>query len=198
MYRVNTDQVTEVTAPTVEPVTLAQAKAHMRITHSDDDTWITSRIIGARQWVENYLQRALVQHAYRADIPGFDSAILLPYGPVISITSITYWDTSSPQAQQTVSSSVYTLYGDVVVLTDGQTWPSISVRPNAVSINYTAGYASTSSPLAPAENVPQTVKDAILMMVASGHEQREDHVVGATFVNTGMVRDLLQPWRIYR
>ena len=198
MLKVTSDQVTETTAASAEPVSLAIAKEHLNITFSDKDDEITLQIQAARAWVEEYLQRSLVQRTYRADIAGFNDAISLPNGPVIAISSIQYWDTASPSAQQMLSTNIYDLYGSQVVRQYGQTWPASATRPDAVSITYTAGYASTSSPQVLAENVPAAIRQSILLLVAEMSENKEAGFVGAIYSANPTLKMLLQPWRNYR
>lgn len=54
-----------ITAPAIEPVTLTQAKAHLRVDFADDDTLITTLIIVARQAVEEFLGRALITQTWQ-------------------------------------------------------------------------------------------------------------------------------------
>ena len=50
--------LTRQTPPAVEPVTVAEAKAHLRVDISDDDTYIGTLITAAREWCEEYLDRS--------------------------------------------------------------------------------------------------------------------------------------------
>ena len=54
------NSVTRATGPAVEPLTVAEAKLHLRVDISDDDTYIGTLITAAREWVENYLDRTLI------------------------------------------------------------------------------------------------------------------------------------------
>lgn len=44
----------------VEPVTLDEAKKHLRVEFNDDDALIEGLIVAARQWAEDFLNRSLV------------------------------------------------------------------------------------------------------------------------------------------
>lgn len=198
MYTVALDQVTEVAAPTVEPVTLTETKAHLRVDGSDEDDLITALIVAARQWAENYTNKVFVERTLRADIPAFYDEVKLPYGPVSAITSVQYWSTDSPSTQETLDSGVYGLHRDVMFRNYGESWESVYPRPDAVSITYTAGYGSTSSPLDYRENVPQAVKQAILMAVGDMYENREGKIVGVSQSTNPVVLSLLHPYRVYR
>src|SRR5829696_8666709 len=53
------------TRPAVEPVTLADAKAYLRVEHSDDDAVISALIAGARSHIEAQTRRALITQTWR-------------------------------------------------------------------------------------------------------------------------------------
>ncbi len=57
--------------PSVEPVTLAQAKAHLRITIDDDDAYISALVTAARQKCESHLDRSFITTGWRQTLDGF-------------------------------------------------------------------------------------------------------------------------------
>ncbi len=62
------------TAPASEPVTLAEAKAHLRLDTALDDTYVTSLITTARAYCEQVCWRGLVTQAWEIALPGFIGA----------------------------------------------------------------------------------------------------------------------------
>lgn len=157
----------EATSPAVEPITLAEAKAHLRISHTDEDTLITSLIVAARNYVEGIANRPLVQRTYTLKLDRFPAhyEIILPAGKVSAVSSIAYVDTAGQT--QTLSASAYTLEGNRLpgsVVIDPSTisaWPTTRLYAGlaSVTINYTAGYGAT------AASVPAALKQAVLMAV---------------------------------
>lgn len=197
--KVSTTQITETSVSSTEPLTTAQAKSHLRVDISDDDTLIGNLITAAREWCERYCQQSFVQHTYRADLPGFYDTVELPMGPVQSVSGITYWDTSSPSAQQTLSTAVYAINNDVVRRNAGQSWESVYPRVDAVQITYTTGWKDTSSPQGTGASLPWAVKQAMLLLIGDAYENREWQILypGQLHESRAMYT-LLHAYRVYR
>lgn len=165
-------------AAATEPITTAQAKTHLRVEHSSDDTYIDTLVAAARAYVENTLRKRLVTQTWTLtldDFPIGDREICIPYGPVQSITSIYYINTggtntlldSTLYALDTASlvARVYPAYSLI--------WPATRDQRNAVTIKYVTGYGAYTA-------VPANIIHAIKMLVAHWYESREPVVVGST------------------
>ena len=153
--------LTVTTEPTIEPVTLEEAKTQCRVTDDAEDSLIEGYITSARQVAERYTNRAFINttYAYRRD--SFPVEFHLPRAPLSSVTTIQYVDTAGDT--QTLSSSVYNvdIYQEPGRISEayGQQWPSARGINNAVIVTYVAGYGAT------AATVPQGIKDAIMILV---------------------------------
>lgn len=167
-----------VTAPATEPVTRTEAKTHMRVTITDDDTYIDSCILAARKHAEGLTRRAFVTQTWDYTLNGFPAgAIALPMQPVSSITSVSYIDSAGSTALFTYGTSPDTAKYDVY--TDGPrtliapkynlVWPTTRITRNAVTVRFVAGYSS----------VPEDIKQAVLLLVAHLYEMREPVVAGS-------------------
>lgn len=197
MLNVLSDQVTETVAPTAEPVTTAEAKLHLRVDITDDDTLIAEMVTAAREFVESYTARSFVQRTYRADLVNFADHIVLPGRPIASITNIKYYNTDSPSVLTTLDSNVYALVNNCINRNQGESWESVYPRADAVQILYVAGYAPTSSPEVAAESVPSSIKSAIKLIVGDLYENREGKIVGTIQSDNPTVLMLLRPYRVY-
>src|SRR5690348_16556758 len=93
--------------PATEPVSLAEAKAHLRVTASDEDALISALIIAAREAAEHELGRALITQTWEKTLDLFPDAIELTNPPVQSVASVQYLDIDG--VEQTLSSVSYTL-----------------------------------------------------------------------------------------
>lgn len=169
-----------VTGPVTEPVTTAEAKTHLRIDHSDDDTYIGNLITAARIAVENYLHRALITQTLKLTLdnfPGtyrlFSSLLLgtqqpirLPRSPLQSISSIQYVDDQG--STQTLSASKYRV--DTESLTPriepafSEVWPSTRAVNNAVTVTFVAGYGDNAS------DVPEPIKQGIKLYIGTYYD----------------------------
>jgi len=181
-----------VTAPSIEPVTLNEAKEHLRVLHDDEDAYIESLIVAARQMVESgeswSLDRSLINTTWRVILDEWPChGIELPRPPLSSVTSITYLDTTN--TSQTLSSTLYTVdthnEPGRVVPSYASVWPEVLPHINAIQIVYVAGYGST------AASVPQAIRQAILLCVSDLYEQRSNTVTGTIVNSLPAVRALL-------
>lgn len=138
--------LTAVAGPLAEPISLAEAKAHLRETTAANDSLITALIAAAREYAETFTGRALVTRTLdlRLDDWPATGSIWLPRAPLRSVSSITYVDTAGDT--QTWSSSLYTvdLYSQPgrIEPAYGETWPSVRDQMNAVKVRFICGYAT--------------------------------------------------------
>lgn len=164
--------LTLVTAPTVPVIPLHEAKSHLRVDHEDEDdlieayTWAVNDLLDA-QWGE--LGRALATQTWRMTMDSFPTdRIVLPFPPVQSVTSITYYDLNN--ASQTAATSLYRLTatdeGAWVDLTNGASWPSVYDRADAVSIEFVCGYGTS------AASIPEGIRMAAKLMLSHFYENR--------------------------
>lgn len=162
-----------VTAPAAEPISLAEAKAQVRVDHSDSDSDLAMLISSARYHAEETTRRAFITQTLKMTLDGFPGEIRLPRNPVHSITSIKYLDTNGDQ--QALDSAAYRLDNQSIVarLTPsyGYSWPSTYATTNAVEITFVAGYGDASS------DVPAPIRHAMLLMIATYYDQVRESVV---------------------
>lgn len=181
--------------PSAEPVSLAEAKAHLRVDGADEDGLIERLITAARELCETEARRAFVTRTYEQRLPAFPPAagFRLPMPPLQGVASIQYTDEAG--AEGTIPEADYVVYADaepgLVVLKPPASWPSVSLMPGpSVVIRYTAGYG-------PASSVPPMYKQAILLVVGHLYENREAVVVGGGVHELPMaVTTLLQAERV--
>jgi len=153
-----------------EPLTTTEAKLHLKVDSSDDDTLIERLIKAARRFSENYTERSFITQTWKARFDKFPDVIELLYGPVLSITSIEYIDEDGDT--QTLSSSNYTtdLKSKIARITPVDEWPDTDDVTNAVTVTYTAGFGASSA------NVPEDIRAAMLLIIGKLYESREDNV----------------------
>lgn len=191
------------TAPVLEPVTLAEAKSHCRVDTTDDDAYITSLITASRQWVEEYLDRALVQQQLTMRLDSFPYEIELPRPPMATsgtATAVTVTYTLGDESTATLDASQYRVDrnatpGVVRQLRSG-TWPANLDDYNAVTVTWWAGYGASSS------SVPTAIRHAMLMLIGHWYDGARSGVLTGSIskeIEFG-VKALLdsQRWGSYR
>lgn len=190
-----------VTPPSVEPITLAEAKSHLRVTISDDDDLIRSYIKSAREAAENYTRRAFVSQVWDLGIDGFwGGEIMLPKAPLISVLSITYTD--DDDVEQTLPTTDYSVDDfsepGVIYRARAASWPALTGPGTRGRVRFMAGYRGEGSPGDGAENVPEGIKQAIRLYVGHLYENREAVNVGNIVAEMPLAYDsLLHPFRVY-
>lgn len=190
--------LTRISGPTVEPISLAEARLQCRLAADDtaEDTLLSLCIQAAREAAEHQLGRALVAQTWEQTHEAFPlGAIALERAIASSITSIQYVDAAG--ALVTLSSSAYTLQVDQqsaqVLLAAGSSWPAVTAGPGAVRVRYVVGYGSD------ATAVPAAVRQWLLVTVAAFYAQREafDATGRAAALPERFVDRLLDAERVY-
>lgn len=161
-----------------EPVTLEELKTHLRIDHDTDDTELSQFIIAATDHTEKVIGRCLVAKTIDCYMDAFPSGfrpIILPWAPLVSVTSIKYYD--NDDTLQTWSDTEYTVdsnqeYNGLVYPGSDYDYPSPRVYPKSVIIEYIAGYADTGGNDS-ADRIPQSLKIAVMMLAGHLYENRE-------------------------
>lgn len=183
------------TEPGSEPLTLAEAKLHLRVETAvtDDDALITALIKAARQQAENRLQRTLISSGWTLALDDFAAAIRLPMPRATAITSVKYIDANG--VQQTIASTDYSLdnaseIANWLLPAYGLDWPAARAQANAVEIVYSAGWADAAA-------VPQELKQWLLLAVGAWYGQREALAERQVFdLPRSFVDGLLDGWRV--
>lgn len=184
--------LTLVTPPTVEPVSLEEARSHLRVIDTAEDTLIESYIRAATRHVEKTLGMSLMTRTYRLTLDDFSDAIELPRGPVQSVTSVQYVDEAGDT--QTLATSYYSTdlvsSRQWVVRNQDYTYPTLIDGVNAVSITYVAGYDTLPAEL-------EDLKHAILLLIGHWFNVREAASVGNAVTEVPFAVDaLIQPHRM--
>lgn len=134
-----------------ELLSTEDAKRHLRVWDGSLDDEITSLVKAARDDCERDTQRTLRTSCTRAltRCDWWCSSLVLPWPPLLGITSVTYYD--SDNASQTLASSNYHVelstegFGRIVWKTDA-TIPVLYDRPDAVTVTFTTGYTADTIP----------------------------------------------------
>lgn len=179
-------------APAMEPVTLAEAKLHLRVIDSSDDALIGTLITAARAHAENVCRRAFVTQKWVLYLDAFPAGkIQLPFPTLQSVESVKYRDTDGALVTLDAAQYVVDAISEPGAVTPayGASWPFTQAIPNAVQISYTAGYGE-------ATDVPAEIKVWMLVRVGALYENREEVAAGQSLVALPIADRLLDRYRI--
>lgn len=187
------------TEPTIEPVTVSDAKAFARIDTSADDTLLATLIKAARKECESKTKRQLVTATLDLvldEFPGDNDAIELPRPPLQSVTAITYVDTDG--VTQTLDTAQYAVDTDScpgrVSLAYNCSWPSTRDIRGAVRIRYVAGWPIVASNA----TTPDDLCVWIMHQATTRYALREAFISGTAIVDapSRFMDSLLDAYRI--
>jgi uncharacterized phiE125 gp8 family phage protein len=153
-----------VTRPTTEPVSLSEARAHLRLDTSDTDAMLAGYIIAARQFAEGYTRRVFLSQTWDVTYDyEWPSRIEFPLAPLISVSQVTYTDPDN--IVRTLSPTLYLVRGaghDALPYIDPAheaTWPEVLAIPESIRVRFVAGYGTNPG------DVPEPIRTAILFHV---------------------------------
>lgn len=184
-----------VTGPSGYPVSEEEARDHLRIDGNDSDLYLKGLIACATDIVEKITRRALLTQTWKVFFDCFpDREIQIPLAKLQSVTHLKYYD--SGDILQTVSGSSYIVDsvsepGRITPL-PYDIWPITNFRPNAVEVQFVAGYGK-------ADQVPMPIRQAILMLISHWYENREPVAINVAVMPVPKTVDfLLSSYRVLR
>lgn len=180
--------------PALEPVALAEAKAHLRVGHGDEDALITRLITAARAHLESTLTRAFVTQGWSLWLDAWPAGgiVRLPLAPVREIAAVRIFDTAG--VVTSLTSAIWFLdavsHPARLVAQAGNVWPRPGRRANGIEVAFSAGHGDLAS------EVPEELRQAILLLVAHWYENREPADASATVIPLPHgIAELIAPFR---
>ena len=185
------------TNPSAEPVSLADAKEHLRVVDTADNAYITSLIAVARRAIEIQIHRKLITQTLTLTLNEFpcDRIIHLEFAtPLQSVTHVKYLDVNGDE--QTLDPDSYLVRTQFtpghIFLKSDQSWPSTYVDGAAVTIQYVVGYGNAGS------DVPSDIVHAIKILVGHYYANRELNVTGTIVAELPRTVDaLVMPYKVW-
>jgi uncharacterized phiE125 gp8 family phage protein len=172
-----------------EPVTLVEAKAHLKQTLTVDDTYISSLIVAARNFAEEYLSRGLYTQTWKFMQDRWSDDLWLPRAaPLQSVSAVKYYDDTG--AQQTVPTTTYFVDSSSepgrILRAPQQFWPVLQAnRALAVEVTYVVGWSAVA-------DIPQAIKIGLQFLIGRWYMDRE------AMTKEGVPRDVEALWAPYR
>lgn len=182
--------------PALEPITVGEAKAHLRLDGSADDTLIASLILTSRLHVEAALGLALITQSWTLVLDRWPEgpSLALPIRPVQAIASVAVL--AADGTPDTLSPADYILEGRGVpprLVRTVSTWPTPGRAAAGIEIAFTAGFGAGAS------EVPAPIRQALLLLVAHWYEHRTPVEIGSALnALPAGVCDLLMPFKVPR
>jgi uncharacterized phiE125 gp8 family phage protein len=180
-----------VTAATVYPVTLEEAKLHLRVDSNVEDTLISSLIIAATSFVEDNTWRALCTQTWKLSLDANEvkKFIGLTKSPIQSISAVKYFDINGVQQTMSTGGFQANLLNEPAII-ELQTIPQMKTMMNAMEIQFVCGYGVAAS-------VPEAIKEAMKLLIGHYYEHREAvSTTKLTELPIG-IQALLAPYNIY-
>jgi len=186
------------TAPTIFPISLEDAKDHLRLSGDAEDDYVQSLIYTAIDWAEQFTGRRLLTQTWKYYLDDWPEArddgsyIRLPFGQLKSVTSVVYTDSDEDDTTWDSDEYIVDIESEPgrVVLGYGYTWPSFTASPsNPICITYVCGWTASAS-------VPTNIKHAIKLMVTDLYNDRETMLFG-NLKKLNTIENLLMPQIIH-
>lgn len=185
-----------ITPPAIEPVTLAEARAHLRLDDGhDDDDYVAAMITAARIQVETATRRVLIDQTwriYRDDWPP-TAVVELPLAPVRSVAAIVVYDADGEPTTLPASGWRLDAAGSPARIAFLAARPAPGALVNGIEIDVVAGYGPSGV------EVPQPLRQAIMVLVARWYENREGYAYGVVPSSVAdLFESLIAPYRVRR
>ena len=179
------------TAPAVEPLSLDEAKAFLRVEHTDDDALIAALAAGSCIHVETQTRRALITQHWRLSFDGWpeEGRIAIRPGPLQEITAARVYDFDGNVRAIDLQSFALDLGASALAFAP---WamPQPGRLAAGIELDVTVGYGDA------ATDVPEPLRQAIRLLIAHWYENRGLAAIGTVTVLPSTVAALIAPYRM--
>lgn len=165
-----------VDAPVLEPVSVAEAKAYLRVTSADEDALVGALVAAARHQVEEVTGYALAEQTRRLVVGCFPrgGGLPLPRPPLLAVSAVEYVDPAGDVQTMAPADYVAADGGTPGMVIPRTCWPATaSGRPDAVRVTYTCGYGADGG-----EPLPEQLALAVKELVSHWFDNRTPVEVG--------------------
>ena len=179
--------------PSLEPLSLQDARAFLKVETSDDDDVIAALIAGARIHVEAQTRRALVTQSWRLirDVWPADGRVPILPVPLRSVTAARVYRLDGSMQSIDAGTYIAETAAAPAVLWFKAPPPAPGRVVAGIEIDITAGYGDT------AADVPADLRQAIRLLVAHWYENRGMIAAGQTVgLLPASVNAMLAPYRV--
>ena len=156
--------------PELEPVSLEEAKLHLRVDGTEEDALISALISTAREFCESFTGRSLALQTFEYISEtsfSINGTIKLPMPPLVELVFFKYLNTYGEEITLTEDSGFYVVKDvepAVLCPMPATGWPKdVALRLDAVRIRFKAGYSE----------VPKSIKQAMLLLIGHFYENRQ-------------------------
>jgi len=182
------------TPPAIEPLSLAAAKAFLRIEHDDDDDVIDALITGSRIHVEAQTRHALITQTWRLVRDCWPAGGVLPVLPVplrMLVAARVYNAEGEVQAIPLDRFTVDTVSAPALIVSASGVPPVPGRAVAGIELDFEAGYGDSGT------DVPEPLRHAVRLLVAHWYENRAlISATGEIAVVPAAVSSLLAPYRV--
>lgn len=169
-------KIHRIAEPVEEPLTIDEAKLHLRVDGTDEDAHIMNLITAAREEAERVTHRSFITQSWRRYLDCWPATSMIPLqrAPLQSVTSVKYTDEDGAQTTLATSSYLVSANGNErgeIRFKRSFSYPSVTLQEvDAIEVEFVAGYGDPS-------DVPQLFKQAMLLMIGHWYENREEVVI---------------------
>lgn len=174
------------------PFSVAAAKAHLKVEHSDEDVLIEAMLRAAMDHIEAHTSQILTPRVMEMSwgaFPCLPELITIPRDPVTGIEALSYTDGDGEMVALTESDWRWSEAAPSNVLPAFRTpWPTAAAEPGSVRMQFVGGYEEGL--------LPASLAHAVKLMLGHLHANRETVVIGTIATELPMgVGALCGPYR---
>jgi len=161
--------------PAIEPWTVAEAKAFLRVDHDDDDAVIGSLITAARSQIEAMTRRALLAQRWRIVRDGWprDGRIVVRTGPLRALTAVRVFDADGIAHARDVEGFVCDRAADLIAAPGWARSPP-GRRVAGIELDVELGYGTQPS------EIPELLRHAVRTLAAHWYDNRGLAAIGSS------------------